>query len=152
MRVLMVCLGNICRSPIAEGVLRHKASLLGLDMQVDSAGTIGFHAMSPPHPQSIACLKKQGVDIRDLKSRKIEHDDLDAFDYILCMDRSNVSDVMALCNHASQKNKIHLIRDYSDDGLGLEVPDPYGMSDEHFEEVSRMLHRAIDGFIARTTT
>lgn len=148
MRVLKVCLGNICRSPIAEGILRHKAAQQALDVLVDSAGTIGFHELSPPHAQSIACLNKQGIDIAKLKSRKIQSRDLDAFDFILCMDQSNVHDVLELCSSPEQRKKVRLIRDYSGEGPGLEVPDPYGLSDAHFEEVSRLLHRAIDGFIA----
>ena len=146
----MVCLGNICRSPIAEGLLRHKAHQHGLSIEVDSAGTIGFHEGCHPHPMSVECLNEEGLDISALISRKITTRDLYDFDYILCMDASNVADVKELCEDSNTSNKVRLIRDFGPDGHHLGVPDPYGHDIEHYREVRAMLHRAIDGFIQFT--
>ncbi|MFZ1584426.1 MAG: low molecular weight protein-tyrosine-phosphatase, partial [Saprospiraceae bacterium] len=92
MKILLVCLGNICRSPMAEGILRDKIEKAGLDIQVDSAGTANYHVGEPPHKYTIKVAAENGLDIRDLKARQFQTKDFDDFDIIYVMDSSNHSD------------------------------------------------------------
>lgn len=138
MKILMVCLGNICRSPLAEGILQKK---LGKDYLVDSAGTIGFHEGEAPDKRSVDVARKYGLDISSQKSRPIRKSDLEDFDLIFCMDKNNYQDVMKLADD-SQKHKIKLILEN-----GKEVPDPYYGGLDGFDKVYRMLDEAC-GIIA----
>jgi protein-tyrosine phosphatase len=141
MKILMVCLGNICRSPLAEGLLQYK--LQKTDIRVDSAGMHGLHAGELPHSKSIAIAQKYGIDISNQRSRKIRQADLENFDLILAMDKENLSDLKRLANDF-QSTKIHLIMDYA--GLGtIEVPDPY--YDGRYALVYDLLDEATDAII-----
>ncbi|MGB0424815.1 MAG: low molecular weight protein-tyrosine-phosphatase, partial [Flavobacteriales bacterium] len=102
-KVLMVCLGNICRSPIAEGLLQQKVNEHNLNVQVDSCGTGGWHAGELPDPRSIQKMDEHGIDIRNQKSRKIQDSDFDEFDVIYCMDKSNLSDVKTIAKANEHK-------------------------------------------------
>ena len=135
MKILMVCLGNICRSPLAEGILKNK---LSEDYFVDSAGTIGFHEGEAPDKRSIDIAKKYGLDISSQKSRPIRKSDLENFDLVFCMDKNNFRDVMKLAED-SQKHKIKLILENE-----REVPDPYYGGSEGFDKVYRMLDEACE--------
>ena len=126
----MVCLGNICRSPLAEGILKHK---LGEGYEVDSAGTINYHEGSQPVERSIKTATKNGIDISTQKSRPIQKSDFEKFDLIFCMDKNNYKDVFKLADD-SQKHKVRLILDDE-----LEVPDPYFGGIEGFDQVYKML-------------
>jgi protein-tyrosine phosphatase len=146
MRILMVCLGNICRSPLAEGLLQFKSDKLNLRLEIDSAGMHGLHAGELPHPKSVAIAQKHGIDITYQKSRKINTSDLDYFDLILAMDKENISELKRLTNDLNHLNKIQLIMEYA--GLGtIEVPDPY--YDGRYALVYEMLDEATDGVIGR---
>lgn len=145
-KVLFVCLGNICRSPTAEGIFRTKAEQLGLEVDHDSAGTSGYHAGNPPDKRSIAKAAEHGVDISDLRSRQITHADFEYFDHILCMDTDNLEGVLSLAPN-NTKSKIELILDYHNHAV-VDVPDPY-YNDDGFELVFNLLDSAIDNFIQK---
>jgi protein-tyrosine phosphatase len=134
-RILFVCLGNICRSPLAEGILRHLAHDYPVD--VDSAGTGGWHIGDPPDRRSIAVARRHGIDITGQRARRIAAGDFEAFDLILAMDRSNLATLRALALPAAQR-KLHLFLGYAE-GVERDVPDPYYEGPEGFEAVYRML-------------
>lgn len=124
-KVLMVCLGNICRSPLAEGIMKAKALEYGIQLAVDSAGTSGYHAGELPDPRSIEVAKSHGLDILDQRSRMITIKDLIDFDYIFCMDSENLKNVLALCRNEIQEKKVSLLLSHDKDSEVNEVPDPY---------------------------
>lgn len=134
----MVCLGNICRSPLAHGLLEKK---LGEGYEVDSAGTGSYHIGSAPDQRSVAVAKKYGVDISMQSARQITAEDLEKYDRIYAMDRSNLKNIQNLTTNPDLKKKVRLILP-DDASLGLEeVPDPFYETDQHFEEVYQMLDR-----------
>lgn len=137
----MVCLGNICRSPLAEGILKHKVRQNGLDWAVDSAGTGFWHAGELPDRRSIAVARKYGIDISDQRARQFQPADFDRFDRILVMDTQNRRDVLRHARHDEHRAKVQLILDYLYPGQDESVPDPY-YNDNGFEAVFRMLDAA----------
>ena len=145
----MVCLGNICRSPLAQGMLEHKVSLLGLSWTVDSAGTSGFHEGHQPDQRSIEKAIEYGIDISKQRSRQIEQADLEVFDLILTMDTSNYQNVMAMAKDKSQRDKIKLILNYVYPERNMVVPDPY--YDGGFQKVYELLDVALDQLILANT-
>jgi protein-tyrosine phosphatase len=149
MKVLMVCLGNICRSPLAEGILRHKITAAGLPWEVDSAGTGDWHSGSPPDQRSIEVAQMRGVDISAQRARVIKKEDLDIFDHILVMDMNNYRNVLQMSQRTEHRNKVKLIMDYEAPGQSIKVPDPYHENLEAFRQVYDMLDRACDAFIGR---
>lgn len=148
MKILMVCLGNICRSPLAEGILQQKANELGLDWVVDSAGTSAYHAGDLPDKRSIHVAQKHSLDISYQRSRQIKTKDLSIFDLVYVMDSSNYQNVLKLCNTAAQKEKVRLIMNEVEPIRNINVPDPY-WSDDGFEEVYQMLDKACNQIIQR---
>lgn len=145
MRVLMVCLGNICRSPLAHGLLQHKVDELGLDWEIDSAGTGGWHAGELPDSRAIATAKKNGIDITNQRARQIKSSDLLDFDLILTMDAQNYSDVVKMNESSEIQNKVKMIMNYVSMGKNIQVPDPY--YDNRFELVFNMLDEATNALI-----
>jgi protein-tyrosine phosphatase len=141
MKVLMVCLGNICRSPLAQGILEHRTGEKGLDWEVDSAGTGSWHVGNPPDPRSVAVAAKHGLDISRQRARQVHWPDLEAFDLVFAMDQSNYQDLMAMAKSDAERGKIRLIRDLEGSIDGLSVPDPY-WDDDGFEQVYAMLDKA----------
>lgn len=138
-KILMVCLGNICRSPLAEGILTNK-----LDpnyVLVDSAGTAGYHLGKKPDPRSIAIAKKYGIDISQQRCRKFEVSDFEIFDHIYVMDKSNYDDIISLTKNNKDRKKVSLLLDQSGSNL-QEVPDPYYGGDEGFEQVYHLIDEA----------
>jgi protein-tyrosine phosphatase len=146
MRVLMVCLGNICRSPLAEGILRKKIEDKGLDWEVDSAGTSAYHEGDAPDKRSIAVAQKYNIDISAQQSRPITKADLDAFDRIYVMDSENYNNVLDLCEREEQRAKVKMIMNEVQPGHNVAVPDPYWNNDG-FEQVYRMLDAATDRIV-----
>lgn len=132
MKILMVCLGNICRSPLAHGILQHLAVQKELDWKVDSAGTGDWHVGQAPDWRSIAVAKKYGVDISTQRAQHFTVDMLDEYDLILVMDRQNYKDVISLVQSSEQRDRVRL---FLDDDI---VPDPY-YDDELFEPVYKMV-------------
>lgn len=147
MKVLMVCLGNICRSPVAEGILRHKAAEQNLPIVVDSAGTSDYHCGECPDQRSMKSAKSFGIDISDLKARQFSVDDFDRFDLILVMDTSNYSNVLKMARNEEDRAKVKMILDYSHPGKNMSVPDPYFGGEHGFTNVFNLLDRACDAII-----
>ena len=150
MRILMVCLGNICRSPLAEGILKDKVKRAGLKWEVDSAGIGDWHAGELPDQRSIAIARRFGIDITDQRARQIRKEDLLDFDLILAMDDSNLRQVQLLAKQLSQtKAQVEMIMNYSEPGKNRTVPDPYYGGIEGFEKVFQMLDEATDRILER---
>ncbi|MDC7997831.1 low molecular weight protein-tyrosine-phosphatase [Gilvibacter sediminis] len=142
-RILMVCLGNICRSPLAEGIMRSK--LFGRKkFEVDSAGTGGWHTGEAPDPRSIAIAKEHGLDISGQRGRQFGVNDFDRFDHIFVMDNSNYRDVIRLARNDQDKQKVSLILDAIFPGENVDVPDPYYGGTDGFANVYDMLDQACD--------
>ncbi|MDG2450446.1 MAG: low molecular weight phosphotyrosine protein phosphatase [Saprospiraceae bacterium] len=145
MRILMVCLGNICRSPLAEGILKLKVRQNNLDWKVDSAGTSGWHEGDLPDKRSIEIAAKNGLDITDQRSRKFVRADFEDFDLILAMDSSNYQNILALAQNESDKDKVKLILNYAYPDQNRAVPDPY--YDNGFPRVYTMLEKACQDIV-----
>ncbi len=141
-KILMVCLGNICRSPLAEGILASK--LPKNKFTVDSAGTGSWHIGRQPDERSIAIAKKHNLDISKQIGRQFTKSDFDAFDYIYAMDRSNYQDIMQLSDNISDKEKVQLILDELFPNENVDVPDPYYGVANGFEVVYNMLDETCD--------
>ena len=140
----MVCLGNICRSPLAEGVLQEKLNRKGLDIKVESAGTGGWHVGQGPDRRAIAIANKYGVDISRQKARQFAATDFQEFDIIYAMDGSNLSDIVALAKSSEDIEKVRLILDELNVENNNYVPDPYYGGDEGFEKVYQLLDAACE--------
>ncbi len=138
MKILMVCLGNICRSPLAEGILKNK---LSSDFKVESAGTIDLHQGEQPDHRAIEVGKNHNIDISDQRSRPVTDQDFDEFDLILCMDQTVFQDVTRMAKTDSQRRKISLFMNEAG-GTHEDVPDPYWGDMEDFERVYQMLEVA----------
>ena len=143
----MVCLGNICRSPLAEGILRAKIKERKLDWEVDSAGTGGWHAGQAPDSRSIKVARNRGVDLSLLKARQVKPSDLEYYDLILVMDKSNLSNMLQIPGAHKNIDKIKLVSLFSNKFQNHEVPDPYYDTEKEFHQVYDMLEDAIDGII-----
>lgn len=141
-RILMVCLGNICRSPLAEGILREKTKQLSINIILDSAGTCDNHVNQNPDSRTIANAKKHNIDISKLKARQFSVSDFDNFDQIFVMDSSNYGDVIALARNENDKQKIELILNRVYPNSNMSVPDPYFGGEQGFENVFILLDNA----------
>jgi protein-tyrosine phosphatase len=139
----MVCLGNICRSPLAEGIMHAKLEKAGLDgFIVDSAGTGGWHAGEKPDKRSIAVAHRNGVDLNNQRARKFQKEDFDQFDYIFVMDQANKKDVLALAENDSQRAIVHLFLPFCGISDPSEVPDPWHGTESDFEAIYSLLDTA----------
>ncbi|SNZ00652.1 low molecular weight protein-tyrosine-phosphatase [Flagellimonas pacifica] len=140
-KVLMVCLGNICRSPLAEGILKSKVD--SSKVFVDSAGTAGYHVGNTPDERSIAVAQKYGLDISAQKCRRFTEMDFEVFDRIYAMDASNFSNIIKLARNTGEERKVKLLLDEVDFELN-EVPDPYYGGADGFEKVFQMVDLACE--------
>lgn len=138
-KILMVCLGNICRSPLAEGILKSK---LPDSFLVDSAGTANYHAGNQPDKRSIAVARKYGLDISHLKGRQFTVNDFDLFDFIYVMDESNYQNVNKLARNQKDIDKVEMILNLVYPNQNYDVPDPYYGGERGFENVYKMLDEA----------
>lgn len=145
MKILMVCLGNICRSPLAHGILAHYAAQHNLNWQVESAGTGNWHVGEAPDRRSIAVARKYGVDISQQRARHFRQDFFDRYDRIFVMDRQNYKDVVRLAQHPDHIQKVSL---FLEDDI---VPDPY-YDDTLFEPVYKMIERRCKELIQELTS
>ena len=144
-KILMVCLGNICRSPLAEGILKSKTN--HLDVVVDSAGTAAYHIGEQPDIRSIAIAKKYGIDLIDQRARQFCINDFDDFDKIYAMDTSNYTSIISLVRNESDKDKVDLILNEINPKSFQSVPDPYYGGDNGFQDVYDMLDEACDRIV-----
>jgi protein-tyrosine phosphatase len=151
MRVLFVCLGNICRSPTAESVFRAKVIERGLlgEVEVDSAGTGGWHAGNAPDRRAVAEGERRGVSMSG-RARQVSASDLRDFDLIIAMDESNRRDLLALATDEAIRERIQLLRDWDPEAAGHDraVPDPYYGGEREFAEMFDIVERACEGLIA----
>ena len=143
----MVCLGNICRSPLAEGILQEKINSKGLDIEVDSAGTGSWHIGKKPDSRSIEVAKKYQIDISNQRARQFSTNDFKEFDVIYAMDGSNLSDIVSMASGADEIKKVKLILNETSPTKNNPVPDPYYGEEDGFENVYRLLDEACEEII-----
>ncbi|BDD10726.1 phosphotyrosine protein phosphatase [Fulvitalea axinellae] len=149
-KVLFVCLGNICRSPLAEGIFDHLVKEKGLEgvVESDSAGTAAYHLGKNPDPRSVAVARKYGIRL-DHRGRQFVEEDFEDFDYIIPMDQSNMDNIRRLENGVTDDYRLVMMRDFDTIGTGEEVPDPYYGGDDGFENVYKMLRRSCERLLDR---
>jgi protein-tyrosine phosphatase len=142
-------MGNICRSPTAEGVFRRVLAdeAPDLPLEIDSAGTHDYHVGEPPDPRAIAAARTRGVDLSSLRARQLTSRDFERFDLIVAMDRRNVRDALAIAP-PSHRDRLRLFLEFAPDGAGSEVPDPYYGGPEGFEQVLDLVEAASRGLVA----
>lgn len=147
-KILFVCLGNICRSPTAEAVFKHKVQAAGLAGKIlsDSAGTAGYHIGDPPDRRSMSAAARRGYDLSPLRARKFDPADFHAFDYILAMDKSNYADLYRVGGDAHPQ-KLKLFLDFHPESHWIEVPDPYYGGAEGFDLVLDLCEQAADALL-----
>ena len=146
MNLLVVCLGNICRSPMAEGILRKKIGDNNLSIKVDSAGTANYHIGEAPDARAISTAKSYGIDISKLRGRQFVKDDFDRFDRIYAMDATNYKNILKLARNETDKRKIYYF--LNDSQTGLDVPDPWFGEPEGFYLVFDLIDKAADKILA----
>jgi protein-tyrosine phosphatase len=146
-RVVFVCLGNICRSPMAKGLFQSKLQErgLGASFYVESAATSSYHVGDRPDPGSIRVARNVGIDISGDRSQQMTRSDMSRFDYVIAMDRSNYRNLVDL--DPQEEQKIHLLRSFESDAEDLNVPDPWGGGNRGFEIMYDIIDRAVDGFL-----
>lgn len=145
----MVCLGNICRSPLAEGILQHKADKAGLNWKIDSAGTMGHQVGIQPHRLSQKVALQNGIDIRGQKCRQFIREDIRIFDRIFVMDRDNLDEVKRISKDAWDESKVSLILNELYPGQNKEVPDPWYGTEKDYHMVFEMLDKACEKIIEK---
>jgi protein-tyrosine phosphatase len=151
-KVLFVCMGNICRSPTAEGVFRHQVEQANLTDQIsiDSAGTHAYHVGNPPDGRAQSAALKRNVDLSEQRARRVSADDFLAFDYVIAMDESNKDDLLAICPEGYE-DRIHLFLNFSE-CEEIEVPDPYYGQGRGFEIVLNLVEDASNGLLKHINT
>jgi len=152
MKILMVCLGNICRSPIAEGVLKYKCEKAGLDWIVDSAGTNGYHTGERPHPMSQMVSKLNGIDISNQRSRPFKSSDFKEFDLIIPMAGDVMREMQYIARKDYDASKVKLLLNYAFPGTDLDVPDPWSRSEAAYHEVFSLIENACEKLISELTS
>lgn len=146
-KILMVCLGNICRSPLAEGVLRYKAEKANLNLTIDSAGTSNYHIGEHPDKRTILNARQHEIDVSKICARQFNVSDFDEFDYIFVMDSSNYADVLSLARSEKDRRKVELILNRVYPNSNMSVPDPYFGGEQGFENVFILLDKACEVII-----
>ena len=147
-KVLFVCMGNICRSPTAEGVFTHLVHNSGLTdhIHIDSAGTHAYHIGKPPDSRAQAAARNRSIDLSSQRARKVQTSDFHEFDYIIAMDDSNIADLEYICPQGQQE-KLHLFLSFADTVNDREVPDPYYGGEQGFEHVLDLVEKASEGLL-----
>lgn len=151
-KILMVCLGNICRSPLAEGIMQKKLKENGIEGMVDSCGFEAFHTGDPPDKRSIKVAREHGVDISMLRARLFRQSDFDHFDKIFVMDRHNMMDVAEQARNDKDLDKVDFIMNAAYPGSDMRVPDPYSGGPKEFEEAWEMVDLATDKIVDQIKT
>jgi protein-tyrosine phosphatase len=152
MKILFVCLGNICRSPMAEGIMRHMAREAGLEgrVKIDSAGTGSWHVGNPPDARAVQTLRRErGIDIADLRARQVEPEDLARFDFVLAMDRANLRGLERLPASGAAVTRPRLFLDFARGVATREVPDPYYGGDDGFLRVLDLIEAGCAGLVEK---
>ncbi|MGZ3845550.1 MAG: low molecular weight protein-tyrosine-phosphatase [Flavisolibacter sp.] len=149
MKILMVCLGNICRSPLAEGILKHKAAEAGLDWQIDSAGTNGYHVGEPPHRLSQKVARLNGIDICDQRARQFVKEDFNRYDKIYAMADDVVDDIRSIARDKFDPSKVDLFMNELHPGKNHSVPDPWYGPEPGYHEVYKMINEVCDAIIRK---
>ncbi len=147
MKILMVCLGNICRSPLAEGIMKEKLKKYGIKGLVDSAGTNSYHIGEEPDTRSLEIANKYGIDISDQRARAFTKNDFENFDLIFAMDRQNYRNVIKLAETENDRTKVEIILNRLHPGQDLEVPDPYYDGIAGFEHVYKLLDASCEQIV-----
>ena len=148
MKILMVCLGNICRSPLAEGVMQQLAQKNGLNWEVDSAGTGNWHCGEPPHRLSQKIARHYGFDIGKQKARQLIPEDFERYDRIFFMDEQNLEDARSLAGRKFDEQKASLLLDVLYPGQGRSVPDPYYGGEQHYHETYHLVKEACEAIVS----
>lgn len=149
MKVLFVCMGNICRSPTAEGVFRAhvRRHAPGLEIELDSAGTHAYHVGEPPDPRTIAAATRRGIDLTGLRARQVQDDDFERFDLILAMDRLNHATLLER-SPPGQRERIRTLLEFAGKTTLVDVPDPYYGGAKGFDDVLDLVESAAEGLLA----
>jgi len=148
-KILFVCLGNICRSPLAEGIMLKLISDKNLPIEIDSAGTSNFHVGETPDYRTVLNAKKHGVDLTPLKARQFSEKDFNNFDVIYVMDKSNMTNVLAIAKNKEQEQKVELFLNTLFPNQNMEVPDPYFGGEEGFEDVFNLVYSTCEKMIEK---
>lgn len=141
-KILIVCLGNICRSALAEGIMLKLLKENNINMRVDSAGTSSVHVDEAPDPRTVLNAAKHGIDLKPLRARQFKASDFEKFDKIYVMDKSNLANVLSLATTEDHKAKVDLFLNASHPNQDLEVPDPYFGGEQGFEDVFQLVYKA----------
>jgi protein-tyrosine phosphatase len=149
MKILMVCLGNICRSPLAEGILQHKAWKAGLNWSVDSAGTNGYHDGEPPHRLSQKVARMHGIDISRQRSRRITAADFQQYDRIYAMAQDVIDDMRRIARKDFDERKVSLLLNELHPGRNLDIPDPWYGGEDGYHKVFELIDRACDALLEK---
>jgi protein-tyrosine phosphatase len=149
MKILMVCLGNICRSPLAEGILKDKAKKAGLDWEIDSAGTNGYHIGEAPHHLSQKVARLNGIDICDQKARQFVKEDMNRYDKIYAMADDVVDDIRRIANDKFDPSKVDLLLNELHPGKDLSVPDPWYGTEPGYHKAYKMIEEACEQIIKK---
>ncbi len=148
-KILFVCMGNICRSPTAEGVFRHKVKAAGLEdtIDIDSAGTIAYHIGHPPDQRAQKAALKRGIDLSSQRARKVTAKDFEAFDFVIAMDSDNHYELESICP-SGLEDKLHMFLKFAQNSSESDVPDPYYGGGNGFETVLDLVEEAAEGLLA----
>ncbi|MFL5741770.1 MAG: low molecular weight protein-tyrosine-phosphatase [Flavisolibacter sp.] len=149
MKILMVCLGNICRSPLAEGILKHKVKQAGLDWQVESAGTNGYHVGEAPHRLSQKVARLNGIEICDQRARQFVKEDIDRYDIIYAMADDVVDDIKQIAGKKFDPKKVVLFLNELYPGKNRSVPDPWYGTEPGYHEVYHLINETCDAIILK---
>jgi protein-tyrosine phosphatase len=151
MKILMVCLGNICRSPLAEGILQDKAFKAGLKWSVESAGTESYHIGQPPHPLSQKVAKKNGIDICDQRARRFVPEDFENFDKIYALAKDVFYEIKRIAKNKFDESKVDLLMNELYPGKNMDVPDPWSGPEAGYHEAYALIDAACDAIIKKYT-
>jgi protein-tyrosine phosphatase len=152
MKILMVCLGNICRSPLAEGILQDKAFKAGLTWSVESAGTNSYHIGEPPHPLSQKIARMHGIDISEQRARKFTAADFDIYDKIYALAEDVLEDIQSISRKKFDVRKVDLLMNEIHPGKNMDVPDPYYGPEAGYHQVYKIIDEACEAIVKKYTT
>lgn len=148
-KIVFVCLGNICRSPVAEGIMLNLKEKYQLDLEIDSAGTASYHIGEAPDKRTIANAAQHGIDLTPLRARQFKTNDFDKFDWILAMDVNNLNTLIKMTNEQKHLQKVKLMLDFAHSSQNAEVPDPYYGTENDFELVFNLIDKACQSIVKR---